>query len=536
MVAAAPSTKPKQPKTKDAGASRAPKLGKFWTGAQSPDGTRLLYVDPRGKSLKLPERLRTRTRSWVRAPTTLRRREADRPPQVVQAPPARSPRLLTRGALQGGASYTPESALLASQLQVIGNAASAVPPGAFLWELIWPKGPQGLPVHNPDGKYAVRVCVFGKWRLLVIDDLVPVDASGHCLFPHSMKNDELWPLLLSKAVFTLQYLFPTATPLPAPRPTPHGAGSGERTAVGSPVRGPKWIDSSAAAVFRWLTGCVVEARALGRHASRGAPSFAQSSFGSFFGSNGGQADVLGSLRRCWQPQPAGAAEQPEEGEEFSEAGGRRVVVLMSKRQSKGSAHSVHAQRVYSVAALSRQSGKGSGKGGTVGLCGDLDYRVWRGALRREFERIASDIFVERKLTQAELQADVKKTFDRFDADGSGAIDRDEVRLILVEKMGEAWCTSEALDKVFDVMDTDGDGEIDFQEFTRWYLGPEARSALHARKRAVARQNRQKQEEQRRKGKGKGKDRSKGKLGRASAKAAAMSALSASTTFVLFAFY
>lgn len=62
---------------------------------------------------------------------------------------------------------------------------------------------------------------------------------------------------------------------------------------------------------------------------------------------------------------------------------------------------------------------------------------------------------------------VKDRFDEVDVDGSGTLDRDEVRQ-LCEKMLEVDLTEAQLDAGMAQMDSDGGGEVDFNEFYVWW--------------------------------------------------------------------
>ena len=44
---------------------------------------------------------------------------------------------------------------------------------------------------------------MGKERKIEIDDRMPVNCRGKSSFPKSMKKNEIWPFLLSKAIFKL---------------------------------------------------------------------------------------------------------------------------------------------------------------------------------------------------------------------------------------------------------------------------------------------------------------------------------------------
>lgn len=83
--------------------------------------------------------------------------------------------------------------------------------------------------------------------------------------------------------------------------------------------------------------------------------------------------------------------------------------------------------------------------------GDIDFEEFLGlmALRR----------MELKVDPEEA---LRSAFDIFDADGSGYIDRDEVRL-LMKKFAQT-LTDEEITQIMQEGDADGDGEISFEEF------------------------------------------------------------------------
>ena len=68
------------------------------------------------------------------------------------------------------------------------------------WDCIYPKAKDGIPIYNPSGKYIVKLFWLGAWRKIVIDDRVPVDASGKPLLVSSPFPLEIWPLLVCKAL------------------------------------------------------------------------------------------------------------------------------------------------------------------------------------------------------------------------------------------------------------------------------------------------------------------------------------------------
>ena len=57
-------------------------------------------------------------------------------------------------------------------------------------------------------------------------------------------------------------------------------------------------------------------------------------------------------------------------------------------------------------------------------------------------------------------------FTKIDTDGSGTLDRDEVRLAL-KRMGKDMAADE-FDAAFKAMDLDEGGEVEFDEFEQWW--------------------------------------------------------------------
>ena len=53
------------------------------------------------------------------------------------------------------------------------------------WQRIYPQCLDGIPKYNPRGKYWVKIHIFGKERLIEIDDRMPCDNLGRLLLPRS---------------------------------------------------------------------------------------------------------------------------------------------------------------------------------------------------------------------------------------------------------------------------------------------------------------------------------------------------------------
>ena len=62
--------------------------------------------------------------------------------------------------------------------------------------------------------------------------------------------------------------------------------------------------------------------------------------------------------------------------------------------------------------------------------------------------------------------ELRETFDYFDADHNGRIDRDEFRQLL-DALGAGVDQGEA-DTGFDIIDLDNNGTISLREFTEWW--------------------------------------------------------------------
>ncbi|KAF4707433.1 hypothetical protein FOZ63_023267 [Perkinsus olseni] len=120
---------------------------------------------------------------------------------------------------------------LASNISLIARHQQFIQEGCFLWELIHPQinldemerdgeGDDGMaessdiptvfgyPMWNPNGRYIVKLFYEGKWRMIQVDDLMPVSAeegASRLLLPRA-SDGALWPAILCKAILKLASL------------------------------------------------------------------------------------------------------------------------------------------------------------------------------------------------------------------------------------------------------------------------------------------------------------------------------------------
>lgn len=80
----------------------------------------------------------------------------------------------------------------------------------------------------------------------------------------------------------------------------------------------------------------------------------------------------------------------------------------------------------------------------------------------DFEEFLGLMALRRMELQVDPEEALRTTFDVFDADGSGHIDREEVRL-LMKKFAQT-LTDEEIDAIMSEGDNDGDGQISFEKF------------------------------------------------------------------------
>jgi len=95
------------------------------------------------------------------------------------------------------------SQLLAAHLAfVVQQKQRITSDSGFLWEAIYPQDKLG-PKISDKSRYNVKLFHQGGWVSFTIDDMVPVDAAGMPLLPVSKHPNEIWPLLLGKALLKL---------------------------------------------------------------------------------------------------------------------------------------------------------------------------------------------------------------------------------------------------------------------------------------------------------------------------------------------
>ncbi|CAD8130613.1 unnamed protein product [Paramecium sonneborni] len=61
----------------------------------------------------------------------------------------------------------------------------------------------GAPIYNPNGKYIVKLYFMGKERKIQVSDHMPTIFDGKALLPQSIDKNQLWPMIISKAVLQL---------------------------------------------------------------------------------------------------------------------------------------------------------------------------------------------------------------------------------------------------------------------------------------------------------------------------------------------
>ena len=71
--------------------------------------------------------------------------------------------------------------------------------------------------------------------------------------------------------------------------------------------------------------------------------------------------------------------------------------------------------------------------------------------------------------EAAQKITIRNAFAKYDRDGSGAIDAEELGNLIAELTDDAPLTLGELEEAVAMLDTDGDGTVDLREFTDWWL-------------------------------------------------------------------
>jgi len=99
--------------------------------------------------------------------------------------------------------YNEYSKWISTNLQVIIDLnIRDVNTNETIFQKIYPQS-GGAPEYNQSGRYWVKLYYMGKPRKIEIDDSMPCDRFKKLLLPHCDNLEELWPLIITKALLKL---------------------------------------------------------------------------------------------------------------------------------------------------------------------------------------------------------------------------------------------------------------------------------------------------------------------------------------------
>eukprot|EP00997_Jenningsia_sp_PLL12_P011873 NODE_9663_length_361_cov_42.025641_g8757_i0.p1 GENE.NODE_9663_length_361_cov_42.025641_g8757_i0~~NODE_9663_length_361_cov_42.025641_g8757_i0.p1 ORF type:complete len:98 (+),score=23.41 NODE_9663_length_361_cov_42.025641_g8757_i0:42-296(+) len=84
------------------------------------------------------------------------------------------------------------------------------------------------------------------------------------------------------------------------------------------------------------------------------------------------------------------------------------------------------------------------------------------------------------MDEGEIRTIVKKAFEIYDADGSGFLEKGEIRKLLdaaCDELQQPHFTEDQLNSVINTIDTDGDGRFSFEELLK-IIGPFLKQTLN----------------------------------------------------------
>ena len=152
-----------------------------------------------------PEKLEVYLKEWKR-PETLLPDVPTVPVVLLKTPDGDGDDAAESAGDKGNRTLVDEHALyfgnpcvewLFAAIRNVYERRDTVDAGSLLWENIYPRDDEGIPVASPNGKYLVRMWIMNAWRCVTVDDRVPVDVFGTSLLV-GVRPLMLWPILLSK--------------------------------------------------------------------------------------------------------------------------------------------------------------------------------------------------------------------------------------------------------------------------------------------------------------------------------------------------